>query len=276
MLKKLFVHEWKDTWSLVGLLNLIVVGLTIIGMIMLNNQVWIAAEENGFIMTAFMLYIFFYIASVAALGMIVSFYFFARFYKNLYTDQGYLMHTLPVNAHQLIWSKTFVAFIWMIISGIVTCASMFGLFWSMMDQADKAEMADEFSVMFEELFANGFDIHMIFVVFLFLVAMVAAQLMSIFMGYASISIGQTFKKQKVLGAIGVYIGIYMLLQTLGSYLSLSVMMVGSDTVEHIVENMSPYNFAFAYLLVVIIICGGVAAAFYFLTHYLMKNKLNLE
>ena len=31
MLKKLFVHEWKDCWRLVGLMNLIVIGLTLIG-----------------------------------------------------------------------------------------------------------------------------------------------------------------------------------------------------------------------------------------------------
>ena len=36
-----------------------------------------------------------------------------RFYKNLMTDEGYLMFTLPVSRSQLIWSKLLVALVWL-------------------------------------------------------------------------------------------------------------------------------------------------------------------
>ena len=119
MLKKLFVHEWKDSWRLVGIMNLIVLGLTLIGTFFLSQETWNASEKNEFVAVTIVVYMMFFIASIAALSMVVTFYFYIRFYRNLYTDQGYLMHTLPVTSHQLIWSKTFVAGIWMIISSIV-------------------------------------------------------------------------------------------------------------------------------------------------------------
>ena len=47
MLKKLFVHEWKDCWRLVGLMNLIVIGLTLIGTV-----VMLAAERKKLLSVA--------------------------------------------------------------------------------------------------------------------------------------------------------------------------------------------------------------------------------
>ena len=47
MLKKLFVHEWKDCWRLVGLMNLIVIGLTLIGTVVMQSDTWSFASENA-------------------------------------------------------------------------------------------------------------------------------------------------------------------------------------------------------------------------------------
>ena len=49
MLKKLFVHEWKDCWRLVGLMNLIVIGLTLIGTVVMQSDTWSFASENAVI-----------------------------------------------------------------------------------------------------------------------------------------------------------------------------------------------------------------------------------
>ena len=43
-----------------------------------------------------------------------------RFYKNLMTDEGYLMFTLPVSRSQLIWSKLLVALVWAV---VMACAA---------------------------------------------------------------------------------------------------------------------------------------------------------
>ena len=42
-----------------------------------------------------------------------------RFYKNLMTDEGYLMFTLPVSRSQLIWSKLMVALAWGVLSAVL-------------------------------------------------------------------------------------------------------------------------------------------------------------
>lgn len=271
MLKKLFVHEWKDSWRLVTIMNLIVVGLTLIGCFFLNNETWNAVDKNEFVAVTVVLYMMFFIASIAALAMVVAFYFYIRFYKNLYTDQGYLMHTLPVTPAQLIWSKTFVALIWMMISAVVMVGSIFGLVFAAIPDA---EMADFWMELKDALTMMEFDGRVILVVVLYILAIFVGQLSSVFMGYASVSIGQTFKKQKVLGAIGVYIGIYMLIQTVSSYLTMFItMFMDPYTIE---SNFDILNFYIVFLLILILASSLLTAGFYFITHYMMKNKLNLE
>ncbi len=270
MLKKLFVHEWKDTWRLVGLMNMIVLGLTLIGTFFLNNETWNAADKNEFLAVTIVVYMMFFVASIAALSMVVTFYFYIRFYRNLYTDQGYLMHTLPVTSHQLIWSKTFVAAIWMVISTLVMISSIFGLIYAAIPSVER----DEFWLEFKDMFTMiDYDSRFWIVVLLYILLMVASQLMSVFMGYASISIGQTFKKQKVLGAIGVYVGIYMLIQTISSYLSM-FMTISMD--PYSMASMDEMSFMITFLTILLIVMLAMAAGFYFVTHYIMKNKLNLE
>lgn len=268
MLKKLFVHEWKDSWRLVGIMNLIVLGLTLIGTFFLNNETWNAADKNEFLAMTIVIYMMFFITSVAMLSMVVMLSFFTRFYKNLYTDQGYLMHTLPVTAHQLIWSKTFVAIIWSLISTGVMITSIFSLIYSAIPGVER----DEFGVAFREAF-TGVDIDSRFwiIILLYILLIIIAQFMSLFLGYASISIGQMFKKQKVLGAIGVYIGIYLLLQTVYSYLSMfTTISVSSRKVS------DEITFMIIVLVILILAMAALATGFYCITHYIMKNKLNLE
>ena len=271
MLKKLFVHEWKDSWRLVGIMNMIVVALTLIGSFFLNNETWNAMDKNEFVAVTVAVYMMFFIASIAALSMVVTFYFYIRFYRNLYTDQGYLMHTLPVTSHHLIWSKTFVAAIWMLISTIVMMLSIVGLVFA----AIPGEGRDDFWMELKNVFVMAdMDGRVYVVILLYILLMIVAQLMNIFMGYASISIGQTFKKQKVLGAIGVYIGIYMLIQTVSSYGSIFVTMAMDP--YSISSTMDEMNFMIAFLVILFVIMAALAAGFYFVTHYIMKNKLNLE
>ncbi len=271
MLKKLFVHEWKDSWRLVGIMNLIVIGLTLIGTFFLNNETWNAMDKNEFIAVTVVTYMMFFISSIAALSMVVTFYFYIRFYRNLYTDQGYLMHTLPVTAHQLIWSKTFVATIWMVISTVVMIGSVFGLVFAAIPGEGRSEFWSEMSEAFATM---DFDGRAVAIVLLYIIAMIVGQLSNVFMGYASISIGQMFKKQKVLGAIGVYIGIYMLIQTISSYGMLFVTMFIDPYVME--TSMEADNFMIVFLLILMLISGLLSAGFYCITHYIMKNKLNLE
>lgn len=264
MLKKLFVHEWRDCWRMLTLLNIVVLLLTVIGVATFRSDIWKTANKNELVAIALSSYMMFYIAAVFALGLASGVYFWFRFYRNLYTDQGYLMHTLPVNAHQLIWSKAFVAIIWQFICTSVTIVSIVALITSNADLA-----AEDFVEMFREIHLDGWGVMIILLVILL---MLASSFMGIFMGYASVSLGQLVKKHRLGASIGAYIILYMMIQMASSYGSLLIpAYVNKIGTASQVETM-----VCTFLAVMLVIILALAALMYCITHYIMANKLNLE
>ena len=110
MLTKLISHEWKDTFKVPALLLTITVLLSAASLVYFSvaDQASAGTDLN---VRNFVLYIA-YILILSGLSMILTIYFAIRFYKNLYTDEGYLMHTLPVKPWMLIVSKLTIGTIW--------------------------------------------------------------------------------------------------------------------------------------------------------------------
>jgi len=268
MLKKLFVHEWRDCWKLMALVNGLVMVISLMGIVMFRDDFWNTADENTFAGVSMMLYMMLYFTSIGALSFVVSIYFYIRFFRNLYTDQGYLMHTLPVTPENLIWSKAFVGVIWQFISAIVITLSVFILVGSVIGNVDGVSLSE----LWKELVAEIELEPMAIVVILEIgVLMVLSSFMSIFFGYTAISIGQLCKKQKVLGAIGAYVLIYIVFQIVSSFAMIPL----TNFMESVTVNEDMVGVV-VFLLVVMIAVALVTVGLYFANLYIMKNKLNLE
>ncbi|MFR1640611.1 MAG: hypothetical protein ACLSVD_16565 [Eggerthellaceae bacterium] len=61
-------------------------------------------------------------ATIATIVVIIH-----RFYKNLFTDEGYLTLTLPVTANQIMLSKVLAGSLWLLIDALVVLASAFAV-----------------------------------------------------------------------------------------------------------------------------------------------------
>lgn len=271
MLKKLFAHEWKDSWKLVTLFNIIVLVFTLIGTVAMSNESWIKAMNNNeWYAVVFVSYFMLYYFAILALGLATGFYFLMRFYKNFYTDQGYLMHTLPVSSSQLIISKALVMFIWQIISGIVIVLSVFALINGLIiGSGESLSLID----MFRELFAEiEFSPYSVAYCIIFILLMAGSQIFSIMFGYLAISLGQLSKNHKLLASIGIYVGMQAVLQFLGSVFQVAFSM-GAANIN--IDDISD-GLMIAILLLITIIIFALDFAMYSGSNYIMKNKLNLE
>ncbi|MCR4690250.1 MAG: hypothetical protein K5739_02765 [Lachnospiraceae bacterium] len=277
MLKKLFVHEWKDTWKLLTILNVAVILLSLSGLIVFNNRNMESVMESsnnnsvGYAMF-YGSYMFIYILSLAVLTLGSMLFFYIRFYRNLYTDQGYLMHTLPVTGKDLILSKTFVAMIWRVIATVVCTFSILIVVWSAIAE-DGAEMWREMKEVFTQLkIENGTAVVAIILVILMTIG---AQLFEVFLGYLAISIGQQVSKNKVLGSIGIYIGIHVLINIVKN--------IGTQVfVFRIIREEEAGMFdpsqatVILTLLIMDVLIFALCYGMYMLIHHFMKNKLNLD
>ena len=116
MLGKLLKHEWKEISVIPSVLSVVLLVLSVIsGFSFLGIRE--GAADVSRIMTI-MLWLLFYFALIAvSLG--ITIYLAVHFYKTMYTDEGYLTHTLPVSGRELLWSKLIPMAAWSLLTMLV-------------------------------------------------------------------------------------------------------------------------------------------------------------
>lgn len=277
MLSKLIKHEWRSFWKIPAFVSLFLAIFTIFGVFVLHAKIW---EIDNPIVSALGIFILlFYYISLFVIFFVTLLYAALRFYKNIYTDEGYLMHTLPVTQKSLIFSKLVVSYAWTIITGLVMACSIFALlcallsatgefasFWEAMAELFQniPRLVSEYGHEFKEIF--GIGIIPLFIVTV--LSFILGPLSGILMIYTAISLGQLFQKHKVFGSIISYIGIYVFLQILNSVVT-APLMFSSALTEQFTAFGAVMYFSFGETIVLIIV-------FFFLTEWIMKKKLNLD
>lgn len=143
MFGKLMKHEWRRNRALVGMFCALTAGSGLLAGASLRYMTWFVANGNdaaasgyGFLLT---------LAAISFLGCcFLPMYLFAyRFYKSRFSDQGYLMLTLPVTTHQQLLSSIFtilISIVLITLTAVVSVALGLGFFISMFDPSSAAEI----------------------------------------------------------------------------------------------------------------------------------------
>lgn len=196
-----------------------------------------------------------------------------RFYKNFFTDEGYLMFTLPVRIWQQILSKLLVGLIWTVICGLTIMLSVFILSFGTIETFSMMEWTQALGSMYAE-FNNMYGISLNVFVFEIGLMMIAGVISSILMIYASIAIGQLFNRHRIIASFGAYIAITIVLQIIVSIALIAVSVFGLDNLMSINNNEIQIAQIFINGMTGCnILLSGI---FFFFTQYILKTRLNLE
>lgn len=294
MLGKLFKHEWKSINKVGGVLTLIVVIVTIIGCIMLQLPAMtslISGSSNmeedvmviwfmmGFI--SFMIYLFMLMGATYGLFIFLG----VRFYRTMYTGQGYLTNTLPVTGRQLLISKICVSGICYLILEVVVVVSMFALMSALFSGLLSGELEAEgftsmwdfwmtafreIGPMYEELGMNwtGYLIAMI-------IAVLIAPFSSMAILFGSITVGQLSKKHKGVMGVLVYLGVCFLNMIITSVIQVISMVkmsmdILADPYGDVNMNLNGTMYS------ALIMSLAMAVVLYFVSHHILTKKLNMD
>ena len=125
MLGKLFKNEFKATWKLM---------VCVFGVILVLAELVALFDRTGFMESSLANNPFMSVATkfittmfVLALMFLALFCFIVcsmRFYKTMYSEQGYLTHTLPVNPLSTFFVKVVVSTVWVFASVIMFALSL--------------------------------------------------------------------------------------------------------------------------------------------------------
>lgn len=215
---------------------------------------------------------------VAILVLLVMMFVMAikRFYQNLYTAEGYLSFTLPVNHSEHIFSKLFSAVVMSVITGVIVISSVF--------IATAGELAVEImkagTYLFKALtdFASWHTPLFIIELVIFIIVGLSCGYL---LYYTCITAGQMAKKNRVLAAFGAYFAYYIATQAVETVFVI-VAVIFSRPFEKLMENIGIFamEHTIATIHIVLISITVFYALFgvlyYFLTHLIMKKRLNLE
>ena len=218
---------------------------------------------------------FLYFGMIVAVIVVTFVLILQRFYKNLLCEEGYLMHTLPVNAHQLIFSKLTAAVVWTVASTVVVMLSIVLLVATPGSMFDFLFAFGDFLQRFQQ------EAHFSFLVLCleFFVVLVVAVAASILQIYAAIMLGHQAPKHRILLAVVAYFAIQMILSTASVFLLMGAFFVPSGVWDGLVAWMaglgpvSAMQLSMLFMLVSNLVFAGI---FYFMTEYLMRRHLNLE
>lgn len=290
MLGKLIKYEWKNTLQICSILLLVLAGATVLGLLgislpvryMVTNRD--VADDNT-ISTLFNIMMLtmtmgVYVISLIGISYVLRIYQGVHFYKTMYTDEGYLTHTLPVTPNQILFSKTLVAGCWNIILWIAMGASValmvVAFVLSLQTSIPDIAYGDFLEAMSElkEVFAqNDNSLQLIHAMFSAFFVCLITPFSSLLLIYGSLTIGQLARKHKLLWGILTYVGIMFAYSILGQMIrfiaSMSALVVASRTEDPSIITTASLD---GNLVLGILTVVGM----YALTHFIVSKKLNLD
>lgn len=270
MVKKLFKHEFLAVLRLWLPMQIILMAVALFGRIIQFFEIDTTAYNIVFGSAR----IIYGIALVAAV-LLTLIFGIVRFYKNLFSCEGYLSFTLPVTAGQHIMVKTLVAGASMVGTALLAFLSFMvftagELFAEIMKAI--GYLIKRFSSVFGVGNAVAYVIEGVFLIAIYI-------LMMYLLYYACISLGQTFKKNRVIGAVGVFFIYYAITQVIGTILVIVCTFLADSGFFLAIADFID---AQPEISVHLILCGLIvfvalfAGLYFWINHTVIRKKLNLE
>ena len=287
MLKQLLKYEFKATKSLYFGLYLALALLSVVLGVTFRQEHALAHSTSFQNLEVILMIV--YVSVILAIAVLCFVNTIRRFYKNLLGREGYLMHTLPVTETQLILSKLLTSMVWVLCSGLVGIVCITGMVSigvldaEVLGTVDWDSWKQLWGMLYGEL-GTKFWLVMFWTILINL-ARLASLILCV---YAACMIAHQFKKQTMVAGILAFIGLNVVENQIDKLLGMNdvTLFVGVNYELVDVSDVSGWTPVMHYLttafgqgasyLFCFVFTAAIAAAYFCLTRWLMKHKLNLE
>lgn len=286
MLKQLLKYEFKATKSLYFGLYLALALLSVVLGVSFRQEN-AGADNTNFVRLEVILMIL-YLSVIFAIAVLCFVSTVQRFYKNLLGREGYLMHTLPVTETQLILSKLITSMVWVLCSGLVGIVCITGMVSigvldaEVLGTVNWDSWKQLWGMLYGELGARFWLVT--FWTILINLARLADLILCV---YAACMIAHPFRKHVVILA---FIGLNIVENQIDKLLGTNHVNLFMDITDRVADvdvtgvtyGMTPMQTmttafgADSGYLFCFVVTTAFAAAYFCLTRWLMKHKLNLE
>jgi len=234
MLGKLLKHEFRAT----GRLMLPALGAVLVLAVLANLSIRFIQISNSVFLTVLLgLVIAAFVIGVIAVSIMTIVLMVMRFYRNLLKDEGYLMHTLPVSVHELVWSKLIVSFVWFTVTFLLiwlvvlltvliqTGTDLGQLIAGLPSWAEIRDFLAKAGLGMGDLWLLGGEM---------LLAAIVGGLYTCLHFYAAMALGHMFSKDKVLLSILFFVGLSIALSILQTGFNVNLVL-HAESMEELME-----------------------------------------
>ncbi len=284
MFRKLLKYDMMSVWKVWRIMAVTIFGLAFAGSFVLRyilthiekmyQSFGLAAMFGMFMLCAYL--------SLFVACIITMVFVYLRFYKNFFTDEGYLTFTLPVKRSTLLNVKTVNAMLWFILlyAFIIACAIPFSIISVPSENGELINFA--FYTSFWDALKDAWNEEPLF--FIPLVAgMVLIPLSATFYSVTSMQLCITMgallvKKAKVLLGIGFYYLLSMITGFAWQILQIANLLFLANRFGDFLNEASNFGQCVFVTLFIIVVCAMLTTAgfiFHSITRACIERRLNL-
>ena len=265
MVKKLFKHEIHALWRSMAPVWGVLFGVSVLGRLirLFEQDTVIYNIISGSS-------VFFYIISLVACLVCPFVFAIVRFYRNLFSGEGYLTFTLPVTTGQHLWVKLTVAVMTELVTLIAAAISVILVTFGEVT----VEIGKAIAYLYK-LCVQNWGAHLPMYTVEAILGIVAIFTVETLLFYCCICIGQQARKNRILAAVGAYFGFYVVKQVLGTIVLIIGTFIDWDP---LLLWFTEHPFATIHIC----LCGGIVieallgVLFFVISHWLTSHRLNLE
>lgn len=268
MLGKIIKYEWRATWKVNALL-LGIFWASVLVMQLISFLPWNRVSEDVTIQLLFLVGMLLY-GVILVINIGVPLYLTIRYYKSMYSNEGYLTHTLPTTGNELYFGKWIQFIIWKVIVGvsIFLGVSMF-VTVAIRVLGEPITMWEVWRRVADFIVELGDGAEWYVVIALVFVSCVVTLINSSLKCLGVVNIGQLWKKNKVGGAILIYLGIFVLEKILSYIIGIELIFFG-DMFE------SVYSYWNLQVILGIVLQLVIGTVMLLSSIYIVNKKVNLE
>lgn len=289
MLKKLLKYDVSSIWKLWTALSVAVLGMSLVTSLIIRAAIEINLVDDTSLMAVFSIIgaVFTGLGLVlvwSGILLITPIMCYIRYYKNFFSDEGYLTFTLPVRRRDLYLSKVANVFLFNVGNVLVTIVAVL-LMMLVIPATDNGAIINfaAYEAVGEliALIWEGIGAWLIVYVLCLVVLLAAVSLFEIGMIHLCITVGATVaKKHKVLAGVGIYFGSNFILSSAGQLFGMFGMESLVGFVSYLADTELQHMFMvhlpiLVLILLAIVIVATAALILHLITLDTVERKLNL-
>ena len=267
MLGKLIKYDFKYGCRIFAILHIMFLGACLLGRLLYLDKIDFQAPANVLVSTlSIFISVFTLLFSAVSFG--VAALLAVRFYKNLFTDEGYLTWTLPATHVQQLWAKIISGSAWYMLNITIAAAGILILLTGPNVKEAYAMVAPEVTDMLGMPLSTAAVYLLVFSLF--------STTSSVIMIYASIALGQLFPGHKVLCSIITYFILYAIIQIILVFVMLALNLFPGGEMYAPNSSRAVGDYLFSTFKLSGIVFFFSTILLYLATHYITGRKLNLN